>query len=430
MLLNLVYNYNGKKRGLPIGPLCLVAALKESRIDVDFLDYQLVPIDAALDVDWLLERIPYRCMLAISCMYSLLPLAVLVAQRAHDEKDCLVVMGGIGPGGVAEELSRTFPFIRLVVVGAGEEALVQAAVGRFPEARVLRSTSEWLLSHSALHFARQTVEPYTIVGLVGTVGCPYRCSFCDIPAHWGHTVRYRPIEMLVDELQTLVDDIGIRDVYFYDDTLVTRYDRVAAICSFARAHHGLRWKCFGRLSEMSEDLLAEMGSSGCDRVFFGVESGSQKVLDRIGKQINLVDACEIMRRALAHIRNVRAQFIIGFPFETIEDCQQTMNLMGRLSDEGADVGADILVPLPGSRLYTDYRDSLRFVDDICDFWLGKILEDIETYRLSDAQRETRGRMKEMIARHPSIFAPFYVFAHPELRSKLRMLSESRVTSGR
>lgn len=425
VLINLVYNYNGNKRGLPIGALSLVAGLQEAQVDVQFLDYQLVPIGAALDLDWLLDHIPRGSVLAISCMYTLLPLAVILAERAHHEKHCLVIMGGIGPGGVAEELTNAFPFIRLVVSGAGEHTLIQVAQGHVPEARVLCPPQESLLFRQALPLTQQAITGYNVIGLVGTLGCHYECAFCDIPAQWGHVVKYRAIDLLLDEVRVLVDTFGVRDVYLYDDTFVTHYNRVAAICDFARSRSDFRWKCFGRLNQMSGDMLAEMGHSGCDRLFFGIESGSQRVLDRIGKQIDLVEATSIIQEALSNILQVRAQFIVGFPFETIEDFQRTVELMDHLSDQGADVGADILVPLPGSKLYREYFHILRFAEEICDVWLDKILQDSDVYTMSGKQRTMKQQMKTMIASHPQIFAPFYVFAHPELTHKLQILSRSR-----
>ncbi|MFZ2949061.1 MAG: radical SAM protein [Desulfuromonadaceae bacterium] len=186
-------------------------------------------------------------------------------------------------------------------------------------------------------------------------GCPISCSFCAIQATFGKRVRFRSVESVEAEVRDFVQKMQFNHVLIADDTFTLDAVRGAAICDVL-ARHGIdSWNCDTRVTSVTPELLRHMRITGCRKVAFGVESGSQQILDRIGKGITVERVHEAFWMARnAGIPQIEGNFIIGVdPDETAEDLEQTRRLIRDLPWDFVSIA--IIVPFPGTPVYDAMR---------------------------------------------------------------------------
>jgi magnesium-protoporphyrin IX monomethyl ester (oxidative) cyclase len=189
-----------------------------------------------------------------------------------------------------------------------------------------------------------------VVTVFATRGCPYGCIYCGSHNIFGRKIRYRPVDDVVDEMAELRATYGARGIYFCDDLFTLDAAWVRDFCAaLKRRRLGLRWACQTRVDAVEVELLATMKNAGCVQVDFGVESGSERILQILSRKTPK----EKIRTAFRTARKVGlrtcATFIIGSPEEKREDLQASFELAQELR---ADYTAFYYAtPYPGTRLY-------------------------------------------------------------------------------
>lgn len=162
-------------------------------------------------------------------------------------------------------------------------------------------------------------------------GCPWPCVFCDIPIFNEGKWRSRSPQHVVEEFKHL-QDLGYGSVYFVDDHFLLQPKRIEAICKGIN-DNGLtiQWGCEGRVDSVAQHLFPAMAEAHCRTLMFGLESGSQKVLDRLKKEQTLAEAETAVRNAKqAGIEIVHGFFVVGNPDETAEEMKATFDLAARI----------------------------------------------------------------------------------------------------
>jgi radical SAM superfamily enzyme YgiQ (UPF0313 family) len=182
-------------------------------------------------------------------------------------------------------------------------------------------------------------------------GCPFACAFCAIQATFGTTVRFRAPSFIEEEVHMMVRDHHIDHLVIADDTFTLQQDRAFAICDILGRSGIASWNCDTRATSVSKDLLRAMRESGCRKVAFGVESGSQRILDAIGKKITIDQVRQAVSWAHeAGIRHIEGNFIIGSdPSETEEDIALTRKLIRELP--WTFISVSVIVPYPGTPVH-------------------------------------------------------------------------------
>jgi radical SAM superfamily enzyme YgiQ (UPF0313 family) len=162
-------------------------------------------------------------------------------------------------------------------------------------------------------------------------GCPWPCVFCDIPSFSQGKWRTWGPEYVVEELRHL-EEAGYKSVYFVDDNFLLQPKRIEAICErIIEAGLTIRWGCEGRVDNVAQHLFPLMAKANCRTVMFGIESGSQKVLDRLKKKQTLEEIQAAVKNAKdAGIELVHGFFVVGTPDETAEDMRATFDFAARL----------------------------------------------------------------------------------------------------
>jgi anaerobic magnesium-protoporphyrin IX monomethyl ester cyclase len=197
---------------------------------------------------------------------------------------------------------------------------------------------------------------YHSMNVVTTRGCPYHCNWCAKPIY-GQRYSVRSPEGVARELRWLKQAYGPDHVSFADDIFGLRPGWIEAFADAVEAHEArLPFKCLSRADLLGEAAVAALARSGCRTVWIGAESGSQRILDAMEKGIRVEQveaACARLRRA-----GIEVGFFLqfGYPGETREDIERTLELVRRCEPD--DIGISVSYPLPGTRFHERVRREL------------------------------------------------------------------------
>jgi radical SAM superfamily enzyme YgiQ (UPF0313 family) len=200
-------------------------------------------------------------------------------------------------------------------------------------------------------------ERYLETGLASIMasrGCPFRCSFCASVPIWGNKAVYRSPEHIVSEIRYLHDTFRIREFRFFDDTFTARKDNVINLCKLLVDSFGERyfsWWCLSRVNTVDEHVLSWLKKAGCSQIHLGVESGSDKVLKLMNKGITTEQVIKAVELAKRYKFWVHTFFMIGLPYETLEDIRETAEFIKKIAPDS--VNLCTFTPYPGTELY-DY----------------------------------------------------------------------------
>ncbi|MDE3242178.1 MAG: B12-binding domain-containing radical SAM protein [Nitrospirota bacterium] len=162
-------------------------------------------------------------------------------------------------------------------------------------------------------------------------GCPWPCVFCDIPIFNEGKWRSRSPQHVTEEFKHL-QELGYGSVYFVDDHFLLQPKRIEAICKGVVDNDiTIQWGCEGRVDSVAQHLFPAMAKAHCRTLMFGVESGSQKILDRLKKEQTLKEVeTAVVNAKQAGIEIVHGFFTVGNPDETVEDMRATFDLASKL----------------------------------------------------------------------------------------------------
>ncbi|HKW86170.1 MAG TPA: radical SAM protein [Nitrospiraceae bacterium] len=162
-------------------------------------------------------------------------------------------------------------------------------------------------------------------------GCPWPCVFCDIPIFNEGKWRSRSPQHVVEEFKHL-QELGYGAVAFVDDHFLLQPKRIEAICK-GIIDNGItiQWGCEGRVDSVAQHLFPLMAKAHCRTLMFGIESGSQKVLDRLKKEQTLAEVeAAVTNAKQAGIEIVHGFFVVGNPDETVEEMRATFAFASKL----------------------------------------------------------------------------------------------------
>jgi anaerobic magnesium-protoporphyrin IX monomethyl ester cyclase len=194
-------------------------------------------------------------------------------------------------------------------------------------------------------------------------GCQYNCTFC---SKTFSGVRFRSIPSIKEELLHLKKKYSLGAVCFHDELVVTNKKRILELCS-ALKDAGIKWGCQGRINEVDEDILRAMKAAGCIYIGYGVESYSQKILDRMKKHVKVETIIPVieMTRRIGLIPVI--QYMYGFPGEDDDSIERTVEFFKKIDHPY--IGS-ATTPIPGTELYAEALKDNLIVDE--EAYLNKL----------------------------------------------------------
>ena len=192
-------------------------------------------------------------------------------------------------------------------------------------------------------------------------GCPYHCIYCSKPIT-GTKFRPRSPENIISEIKLLKNKYNIKELQFYDDTFTLDKKRVLKICQLLTENKlKINWKCETRVNLVDEELLKTMKMAGCYFIAYGIESGSQKLLNFLKKGTTIEqikDAVILTKKAGI---KVLGYFMLGIPTESEEEIKQTIEFSKKLNLDYVQFA--IATAYPGTKLYDIAKQSGKISDD-------------------------------------------------------------------
>ena len=197
-------------------------------------------------------------------------------------------------------------------------------------------------------------HPYT--SIITSRGCPGVCVYCSIHSIWGHRWRGRSAKNVVDEIEYLIKEYGIKELRLQDDSASLNKKRMAEICNeIIKRKMDIKWTTPNGIAHWTLDkpLLRKMKKAGCYRITFGIESGNPEMRRWVGKPFSLEQAKELTKYANNLGFWTIATNIIGFPYETREQIEDTIKYA---IDSDVDFALFFrLGPRPGTPVYEVFK---------------------------------------------------------------------------
>jgi anaerobic magnesium-protoporphyrin IX monomethyl ester cyclase len=302
----------------------------------------------------------------------------------------VTVLGGAHVSAVPERTLEAFPSIDFGVVGEGELSLFEllarlerrAPVGDVaglayrrdgrvqanPRAPYIDDLDAlpppaWDLLPEFPHRFQPSLFTYPrtpVATLITSRGCPFSCTFCDRSTS-GRKGRMHSVESVVRLCHMLVDR-GVRHVMFLDDLFTVRKQRVIDLCH-AFLDHGFTfsWSCNSHPNLLDFDTLQLMRRAGCWQIAYGIESGSQRVLDVVKREVRIPRMRETLRMTRAAGIRTRGFLMLGHPTEGLDSLAETAAFLRTAELDICQVTK--FTPYPGTPAYSTVRQYGAFVED-------------------------------------------------------------------
>ncbi|MBN2071485.1 MAG: cobalamin-dependent protein [Candidatus Krumholzibacteriota bacterium] len=293
--------------------------------------------------------------------------------------DCMIVAGGPHPSLAVQDTLEHIEELDVIVIGEGEQTIVELAqvrqgkrtlsdvsgIAYLEKGETVMTDRRERLNLDDLPFpARELyyhnnfmerISPRQKVPLgfiVSSRGCPGNCSFCSSVRVWGKWKARTPGNVM-KEIELLYNSYGKRVIWFVDNNFTADMDRVEEICDrLIHARMNLEWICYCRTDGITFSLLEKMKKSGCREVIFGLESGSQRILDEVIAKGTTLEQNEKVLQWCDQLEILKMMdFIISHPSETVEDLEKTMLLIRKYGRKNAVVAWTTMHPYPGTKIY-------------------------------------------------------------------------------
>jgi len=358
----------------PLGLMYLAASLRKAGHQPIILDFLLEKFDQNSLFRTISQGIG---IIGISVVTPLINNAISLAdliKKKFPEK--IIVFGGPHPSLLPKETLENCQSIDFIVKGEGEERLnfligylegkrkadeldgiafrKEGKIIDLPVKKYIENLDDLAFPARELvpiekysKFLASREKPATT--LITSRGCPFHCIYCSKPI-FGNTFRGRSPENVLREIEFLKEKYKIKEIIFYDDSFTLNKERIIKLCQLIiEKKLNIKWKCETRINLVDEELLRLMKGAGCYLIAYGIESGSQKNLNVLKKEITV----EGVKRAIRITKKAGIEtlgyFMIGIPGETEKEIKETINFAKNLNLDFAQFS--IATAYPGTELY-------------------------------------------------------------------------------
>ncbi len=357
----------------PIGIGFLISVLRNAGHEVSFIDNYLKPTNF-IETGYLQKNnIEYIGIYINTICFrdTLRMLHKIQYLRKTGQWQGKIIVGGphttVAQGTIPE-------FVDYVVQGEGENAILDIVEGKVTQRIVNYPRIENLdalpmpawdcFARLPYDWSAKFFDEKPVFTMNTSRGCPFRCTFCSVGSIWGKKYTYFSAERIVSDIEYLIKNYGARGIYFREDNFTLNKSRLERFCNLIiEKGINISWACESRVSNLDRDVIELMSRAGLKGFYFGVESGSQRILDLLHKDITV----EQIKNAFnwCHEFNIKAaaSVIVGVPGETEADRQKTNELLNEIKPDT--VWTNVFVGIPNSSLYQCVlKDRLyEYIDD-------------------------------------------------------------------
>lgn len=308
-------------------------------------------------------------------------------EHIHENYQCKILIGGIHVTVMYEQILQKYPFL-IAVIGEGEQTtreLLEASSNglslrsikgiAFVDNGIVTKTEarELIEDLDSLPFPKHEIffsEARTMGNLLTSRGCPFKCSFCVLDRVSQQRVRYRSVNNVVDEIEYMVKAFPqLQTIWIHDDNFFLKNQRAVEICEeIVRRGIQKRFICSGRFKPFTKELVEALEKAGFVQILFGLESGSETILNSCHKCItrkDVIDALKLLRKSRIE---ATAFLIVGLYGENDQTVRETIDFVKTMQKVKYTYYDDIGVILtyPGTEIYEIARKN-GMIDD--SYWL-------------------------------------------------------------
>lgn len=317
-----------------------------------------------------------------------------LAALAKQKNPCIItIIGGAHPTLVGPKVLEQFQDIDIAVFGEGEQTVIEllqnleekkplekvCGIAFRKDSKIVQTGKRELikdldaLPYPAYHMVdllKYGTNPglffeKPIIAIITSRGCPFDCNFCADTLIWQGKVRFRSAQKVVDEMQLLVKEYGVKEIKFFDDTFTINRKRAVEICNeILKRKLNVIWRCASRVDAVDLELLKLMKKSGCCSISFGLESGSDEILKRMNKRTTTQQGRVAVKLAKQAGLYVNGLFMLNYPGDTIETTEQTIRFSRELDLDYA--GFNLVIPHFGTKMYKEIKDNYRVEPKVWD----------------------------------------------------------------
>ncbi len=371
----------------PLGLLYLAGYLKKHS------DYEIKIIDAQVDKlnypDIENQIKDYNPgVIGITAMtFTMIDVLKTIESAKNASPDSKIILGGPHPQIYPKE-TINLKNVDFVVLGEGEETFFQllnnindleslkkvpGVVFKLNDEIINTGQKNYIFDLDNLPIPPRELIPYKkyfsllakadpITTMFTSRGCPFKCTFCDRP-NMGNFFRYRNAKNVVDEMEECLN-LGIKEIFVYDDTFTVNRQRVIDICNeILKRKLKFNWDIRARVNTVDKEVLTHLKKAGCVRIHYGVEAGTEKILKVLNKGIGLEQVLKVFKMTKKIGIDTLAYFMIGSPTETKEDILATIKFAKKLNPDYAQI--TLLTPFPATKIYQQALDEKIYP---YDYW--------------------------------------------------------------
>ncbi|MGC9209351.1 MAG: B12-binding domain-containing radical SAM protein [Nitrososphaeria archaeon] len=186
--------------------------------------------------------------------------------------------------------------------------------------------------------------------ILTTRGCTFQCTYCSSSEMMGRRYRMRSVQNVIDEIKEVQERYRVKDIEFIDDTFTLNMKRAIEVMkAIVTERLDVRLSLSSRVNTINEEVMSYLRKGGTENIYYGIESGSQRVLNLMRKGIKLEQAVDAVSLAKKYGVKVLGSYILGYPGETPEEMDQTIKFSIKLNTDYAQYS--ILTPFPGTPVY-------------------------------------------------------------------------------
>jgi radical SAM superfamily enzyme YgiQ (UPF0313 family) len=366
------------KRLPPLGLMYVAASLEQAGHEVQMLDNYLLQ-QSTEEVQRLVLKLQ-PTIVGMTCGSATYRKCVETSKAIKQvTPNCKIIVGGWHASYMPESLLET-PEIDYAIMGEGERAMAElanflakkdykgastvAGVASRGPLGVTKNEPKFMNMDELPFAARHLLplekydrnieflkaKPADIMSI--SRGCTFSCGFCETTKLWGHINRQFTPQRVMAEVNYLVTTYGTRGIYFINDNFTLRKNLTTEFCDLLIKNHlDLEWACDTRVDLVNQEILNKMASAGCKTIWFGIESGSQKVLNHINRQITLKQIEEAVKMCRKANIQVACSFMIGMPSETREDLKASYQFADKLDADWCQF--NVFIAYPDSPLWRE-----------------------------------------------------------------------------
>ena len=232
--------------------------------------------------------------------------------------------------------------------------------------------------------AKGTYKRLPAMSMMTSRGCPGRCTFCS--KTMGNRLVFKSAEKIFDEIMYLIENYGIRQILFYDDTFTVYKKNVEKLCDMILENNvDISWTCFARVDFIDPDMLSKMKTAGCHQIMYGVENVDETVLKNINKKINIPQVVNVVRWTKKAGIECRLSFMVGNPGDNEQIIRKNIKFVNKINPDLLVV--NITTPFPGTAMFKWAKErNLILTYDWDDYTLAKPvmrLENLSAEQIKD-----------------------------------------------